>query len=224
MPYMSLETYGYYLNLRGDQTVPRSDNPGRGRHQSDKARQNTTSSQGGTRDQVATPSQGSKASPDITPSQGPTKEASEPESKPEPGPGFAPEHFHHGIGSSHIRRTLDQFYYPSLADTTARDGDQTISKWTGERLTQDSRNIVPNDSLLIMIDQLWCWVVDRGKLLNIHMIKEDSMLNMCKIPSSHVSHHCHQMAALSILNTYIEAYKNKSSTAVLCGILRQWLC
>tara|TARA_R110002003_G_scaffold6_5_gene293 strand:+ start:6577 stop:6906 length:330 start_codon:yes stop_codon:yes gene_type:complete len=60
----------------------------------------------------------------------------------------------------HPRRTLDQFYYPALSDTSGTDQDQTISKWSGKDLPDDGREKAVNDSLLLMVDQLWCWVVD----------------------------------------------------------------
>jgi hypothetical protein len=60
----------------------------------------------------------------------------------------------------HPRRTLDQFYYSSLSDTKSRDCDQTISKWTGSDVTSDGRNSAADNSLMVMVDQLWCWVLD----------------------------------------------------------------
>lgn len=60
----------------------------------------------------------------------------------------------------HPRRTLDQFYYSSLGDTSSRDRDQTISKWTGPNVPADGRTGAVDQSLIIMVDQLWCWVVD----------------------------------------------------------------
>lgn len=63
----------------------------------------------------------------------------------------------------HPRRTLDQFYYSSLADTSTRDADQTISKWTGNQVGPEGRARAENDSLLIMVDQLWYWVLDDSK-------------------------------------------------------------
>lgn len=60
----------------------------------------------------------------------------------------------------HPRRTLDQFYYPALNDTSDRDADQTISKWSGKKLPPNGRDKAVDDSLLIMVDQLWCWVLD----------------------------------------------------------------
>lgn len=52
------------------------------------------------------------------------------------------------LGQYHPRRTLDQFAYPRLKDTTARDADQTIS-----RLTQSKDS--PDAAKMIMVDQLW---------------------------------------------------------------------
>ncbi|KAI0528046.1 hypothetical protein F5B22DRAFT_16968 [Xylaria bambusicola] len=61
---------------------------------------------------------------------------------------------------THPRRTLDQSYYFSLDDTSKRDADQTISKWTGHELPPDGRDSAAPDSLMIMVDQLWCWVLN----------------------------------------------------------------
>jgi hypothetical protein len=59
-------------------------------------------------------------------------------------------------------RTLDQFGYPALDDTSLRDKDQTISKWSGTPLKQDGRDEAAPDSLMIMVDQFWCWVIDES--------------------------------------------------------------
>ena len=62
----------------------------------------------------------------------------------------------------YLRRTLDQFYYPALDDTSARDGDQTISKWSGTPLKHNGRDKAVPDSAMIMVDQFWCWIIDEG--------------------------------------------------------------
>ncbi|KAJ4346336.1 uncharacterized protein N0V89_010265 [Didymosphaeria variabile] len=72
----------------------------------------------------------------------------------------------------HPRRSLDQFYYPSLVDTSTRDADQTISKWTGNNLGNDGRETAAYDRALLMADQLWCWAIDDSKLQTAW---EDSM-------------------------------------------------
>lgn len=67
----------------------------------------------------------------------------------------------------HPRRSLDQFYYSSLSDTRERDADQTVSKWTGSRskIAEDGRDEAERDSLIVMVDQLWVWVLNERKFL-----------------------------------------------------------
>jgi hypothetical protein len=77
----------------------------------------------------------------------------------------------------HPRQTLDQFYYSSLPDTTARDKDQTISKWSGAKLGEDGRPSAVGDSLLIMVDQLWCWVLNESKFSIVQNFNESDVLN-----------------------------------------------
>jgi hypothetical protein len=71
----------------------------------------------------------------------------------------------HSTPPLHPRRSLDQFYYPSLRDTDTRDSDQTVSKWTGsyDGMTEDGRDSAAMDSLVVMVDQLWLWVIDERK-------------------------------------------------------------
>jgi hypothetical protein len=63
----------------------------------------------------------------------------------------------------HPRRTLDQFYYSSLKNPEYRDSHQTVSKWTGDHVDEGGNASATNSSLLIMVDQLWCWVLDESK-------------------------------------------------------------
>lgn len=65
--------------------------------------------------------------------------------------------------SLHPRRTLDQSYYSSLWDTTDRDQDQTMSKWTGDQVGVNRKVDADDDRLMIMIDQLWCFILDESK-------------------------------------------------------------
>jgi hypothetical protein len=54
-------------------------------------------------------------------------------------------------GSSlHPRRSLDQFFYSHLSDTTTRDNDQVVSKHTIWG---------PGGPKMVMVDQLWLWVI-----------------------------------------------------------------
>lgn len=56
-------------------------------------------------------------------------------------------------GSSfHPRRSLDQFFYSSLPETSSRDQDQVVSKNT----PKDARG----GKKMIMVDQLWLWMLE----------------------------------------------------------------
>jgi hypothetical protein len=93
----------------------------------------------------------------------------------------------------HIRRTLDQYGYPSLDDTSRRDKDQVMhramrlqvrslkkkkKKASGGQLNLPLSNILQTrpqvgvnltpkrDKIkVLMVDQFWCWVVDKGAFL-----------------------------------------------------------
>jgi hypothetical protein len=54
--------------------------------------------------------------------------------------------------SLHPRRSLDQFFYSSLHNTTSRDQDQVLSKY----MPKDSRG----GKKMIMVDQLWLWLLE----------------------------------------------------------------
>ena len=64
----------------------------------------------------------------------------------------------------HPRQTLDQYTYPSLEDTERRDAGQTVSRWSGETGSSDELSEAHATSRLIMVDHLWCWVVDDCEL------------------------------------------------------------
>ncbi|KAL2820683.1 hypothetical protein BJX63DRAFT_379980 [Aspergillus granulosus] len=53
--------------------------------------------------------------------------------------------------SLHIRRTLDQFFYPNI-DTQTRDQDQVVYRYQ----TRGSRTPEPK---IFMVDQLWMWIL-----------------------------------------------------------------
>ena len=101
------------------------------------------------------------------------------------------------------RRTLDQFAYPNLHDTRARDDDQMLYKMTKERhklggagssntkshknhdehniddkqrLSGDQRKTKTEeanadddilDGTVLMVDQLWLWVISQGMASNL---------------------------------------------------------
>ncbi|KAJ2895339.1 hypothetical protein MKZ38_006689 [Zalerion maritima] len=59
-------------------------------------------------------------------------------------------------GPLHPRRTLDQFYHHLLDNTRRRDRDQVLSKWAWKETDIRKADDVP----VVMVDQLWLWVVD----------------------------------------------------------------
>ena len=91
----------------------------------------------------------------------------------------------------HTRRTLDQFGYPNLSDTRARDDDQMLYKITknypqnkeynaatkdndgknskldnvdeDESSLKDDHYLQVKDGKVLMVDQVWLWVVDNGR-------------------------------------------------------------
>lgn len=56
----------------------------------------------------------------------------------------------------HCRRTLDQYEYYMLENTEARDMDQVVYRWAEKRGYEDKKRPV------IMVDQLWLWVLPNG--------------------------------------------------------------
>ncbi|KAJ5307553.1 hypothetical protein N7476_008209 [Penicillium atrosanguineum] len=81
----------------------------------------------------------------------------------------------------HFRRTLDQYGYPNLRSTVARDDDQMLWKRTRravrlddqlrsymEATDEDSEDPEPTvfmDGNVLMVDQLWLWIVDQKTIV-----------------------------------------------------------
>jgi hypothetical protein len=55
------------------------------------------------------------------------------------------------------RRTLDQYFYTHLENTSERDSDQVVYRYT-QKTTAPPK--------MFMVDQLWVWILNEGKLLN----------------------------------------------------------
>ncbi|KAM7221765.1 hypothetical protein V8F06_002758 [Rhypophila decipiens] len=55
----------------------------------------------------------------------------------------------------HIRRTIDQYYFPTLEDTSLRDKDQVVY-----RGTRAGRSFHTKNTRVVMVDQLWLWILD----------------------------------------------------------------
>ena len=98
----------------------------------------------------------------------------------------------------HCRRTLDQYGYPSLRNTKARDWDQILWK-----RTQDHKVIMPHQSdaslgrshsvgddfqqyvsatpdlhkpKVLMVDQLWLWILDNETVVTFFPGREKDNL------------------------------------------------
>lgn len=86
------------------------------------------------------------------------------------------------LHSLHCRRTLDQYGYPSLRDTSVRDKDQILYKRTkidkvdgpvkDSKIRQIFRSpadreyqSAPEDvnAKVLMVDQLWLWILNNGE-------------------------------------------------------------
>lgn len=61
-------------------------------------------------------------------------------------------HLSSSTTSLHVRRTLDQFFYPNI-DTQSRDGDQVVFRY------QTKSPGMGSDPKIFMVDQLWMWVL-----------------------------------------------------------------
>ncbi|KAI1383116.1 uncharacterized protein F4822DRAFT_435048 [Hypoxylon trugodes] len=68
-----------------------------------------------------------------------------------------------GINSRNSRRvkhkpmTIDQYYYPTIADTDKRDNDQVLSKFLKQE-EQDEKTV-------LMVNQLWIWIIDEKTII-----------------------------------------------------------
>ncbi|KAH7309885.1 hypothetical protein B0I35DRAFT_440765 [Stachybotrys elegans] len=60
----------------------------------------------------------------------------------------------------HVRRTLDQYYFSTLDDTSERDRDQVVY-----RETRGSRSLHSRTARVVMVDQLWLWILDDNTII-----------------------------------------------------------
>ncbi|KAH7308294.1 hypothetical protein BKA65DRAFT_415197 [Rhexocercosporidium sp. MPI-PUGE-AT-0058] len=68
------------------------------------------------------------------------------------------EHLHSN-SPLHMRRTLDQFYYWTVIDTTAQDQNQVV--YHGTRSSNDPEAT----GRVVMVDQLWMWILDENTIV-----------------------------------------------------------
>ncbi|QSZ35438.1 hypothetical protein DSL72_008308 [Monilinia vaccinii-corymbosi] len=59
----------------------------------------------------------------------------------------------------HSSRTLDQFYYHSLPDTSRRDSSQVVTRYAGFNTEDDETWDI------LRVDELWLWVVDEKTII-----------------------------------------------------------
>ncbi|KAL5607089.1 hypothetical protein FOBRF1_007586 [Fusarium oxysporum] len=85
---------------------------------------------------------------------------------------------------NHRRMTLDQYYYSVLINTDTRDRDQVLSKFIDpdNKRTSGTNNrfhvLTPGgqDRRILMVDELWFWVVDEKTLITATTEKERNNL------------------------------------------------
>jgi len=63
--------------------------------------------------------------------------------------------------SLHVRRTLDQSFYHNI-DTESRDHDQVVYRYQLKGKNYDDPNVDPK---IVMVDQLWMWVLGKGLIV-----------------------------------------------------------
>lgn len=98
------------------------------------------------------------------------------------------------------RRTLDQYQYPSIHDTRARDDDQVLYKLTKERLpystsmsnfgVRNEEDDVLNGNLL-MVDQLWMWIMEtpdhRCECAILFSLKDKGLVSCIQLITLYIS-------------------------------------
>lgn len=65
--------------------------------------------------------------------------------------------------SMNARRTLDQYYYRTIDTAKYRDHDQVVHRYQHKHLMQPINT--ENDIRLLMVDQLWMWIVGNDLLI-----------------------------------------------------------
>ena len=69
---------------------------------------------------------------------------------------------------THRPLTLDQFYYPTIEDTTHRDLSQVVSRFLKSSADNEAAKLQqtvlePENLKILLVDQLWLWIVDESK-------------------------------------------------------------
>jgi hypothetical protein len=88
------------------------------------------------------------------------------------------EHLHSN-SPLHVRRTLDQFYYWTVIDTTSQDQNQVVCHGTR------SSNDPEATGRVVMVDQLWMWILDQS-MTPICFYGPQKLLLTCSINSRRI--------------------------------------
>jgi ankyrin repeat protein/Mg2+ and Co2+ transporter CorA len=70
-------------------------------------------------------------------------------------------HVNSSTASLHVRRTLDQFFYPNI-DTQVRDQDQVVYRY---QTRWNDQNRSWNEPKIFMVDQLWMWILGKNLIV-----------------------------------------------------------
>ncbi|KAI0449383.1 hypothetical protein F5B21DRAFT_50144 [Xylaria acuta] len=61
----------------------------------------------------------------------------------------------------HAPMTLDQYYYPTISNTSERDNDQVLSKFLQKKHEQPSKA----EKKILMVNHLWVWIIDEKTII-----------------------------------------------------------
>ncbi|GAW19402.1 hypothetical protein ANO14919_088880 [Xylariales sp. No.14919] len=68
----------------------------------------------------------------------------------------------------HMPLTLDQYYYPTVSDTSKRDNDQVLSRFLHKKgpQTGHGRHVAPHaNKKILMVNHLWVWIIDEKTII-----------------------------------------------------------
>ncbi|KAI0411321.1 hypothetical protein F5X98DRAFT_56239 [Xylaria grammica] len=72
------------------------------------------------------------------------------------------------IRIKHMPLTLDQYYYPTVSDTSKRDNDQVLSRFLHKKgpQTGHGRHVAPHaNKKILMVNHLWVWIIDEKTII-----------------------------------------------------------
>jgi hypothetical protein len=82
--------------------------------------------------------------------------------------------YHENGGNLHVRRSLDQFYYDTQIQTDERDKDQIVFKYT-----RNNEKALKKKPVVMMVDQLWVWVLEEASIRRSLCLKDPTMMADC---------------------------------------------